>query len=245
MNEQIKQTLSNFGLDKIEIQIYLYILQNGDSSQQEITHKTGLLRQTIYDRVRTLESKGILSKIKKDLKPFYKAISPEIFLEQIKEKEQEIIKILPVLNKLKKVSNTKTSSSTFTGLKALKKLMLLTLTQNKEILWIANKENNDEIFSDYFWHNYGARRIEKDITIKLLIEPTTNKDWKTDKKLKRFTKTNGFVKEKNSSMILFNNQVILYSIEQGTYTGTHITDNNLYLFFKEIFNKLYNEGKKI
>ncbi len=245
MDDKIKTTLSNLGLDEVEISIYLILLQKGDLSQQEIAETTGLLRQTVYDRIRRLEAKGIISRTNKESKPLFLAISPEIFIEQIKEKEKQVKEILPMLDVLKLNSVNQTNSSTFTGLKALKKLIQLTLTAREEIYWIANKKISDEIFSEHFWLNYAARRNELRIPINLLIEPTTDKGWKTNKKEKRFVKTHQFVKKQQSSIIMCGEEVTLYTALNETYNGTHIKDKNLAKFFKSLFEKLWAEGKEL
>lgn len=245
MYEKIKDILSSVGLDEVEISIYLLLLQKRGLSQQEIAENTGLLRQTVYDRIRRLESKGVISRTNKDSKPLFLAINPQVFLEQLKEKEEQIKKILPSLEALKSTSENQTNSSTFTGLKALKKLMQLTLIAKNEIFWIANKKISDEIFSEHFWLNYAARRNELQIPINLLIEPTVSEGWKTNKKEKRFVKTHPFVKEQQSAIVVFGEQVILYTALNETYNGTHIEDKNLANFFKSLFEKLWKEGKEL
>ncbi len=245
MIEKIKAVLESLGLDKVEISIYLLLLQKGALSQQEIAETTGLLRQTVYDRIRRLESKGTISRTNKESKPLFLAIEPRIFLEQLKEKEEEFKEILPKLEALKTNDLNQTSSSSFTGLKALKKLMQLTLTTKKEILWIANKKISDEIFSEHFWLNYATRRNELQIPINLLIESTKDKGWKTNKKEKRFVKTHSFVKEQKSSIVIFGEEIILYTALNGTYNGTHIKDKNLAIFFKRLFERLWKEGKEL
>jgi sugar-specific transcriptional regulator TrmB len=245
MDEEIRNALRNMELEELEITIYLFLLQKGASTQQNIAEKTGLLRQTIYDRIRRLESKGIVSRTNDESKPLFLAVPPKVFLEQIKEKEQQIKAILPALDELRLLSENQITSTTFTGLKALKKLMQLTLTDKEEICWIANKEISDKIFSEHFWFNYSARRVEKDIPIKLLIEPTKNVGWKTNRREKRFTKMHTFVKDKKSSIIVFGDQIVLYSAIEESCNGTHIQDKNLAQLMREFFDKLWKEGKEL
>jgi sugar-specific transcriptional regulator TrmB len=245
MDESIKISLEEAGLDTEEQSIYLYALQHGPVTQQKLAESTGLLRQTIYDRIRRLESKGVISRINEAGRPLFNAVPPAILLEQSQQKAERLKKVIPWLETLQGESSFHTSSVTFSGLNALKKLMLLTLSTKKEILWLSNKKINDEVFASHFWHNYAARRIEKKIPIKLLIEPTSDNDWKTSVKDKRFTRTHKFVKNQESAIVIFDDQVIIYTVTKGTHYGLHINDSSLSKLFKKFFELLWEEGKQI
>jgi sugar-specific transcriptional regulator TrmB len=57
----IQETLKNIGFEEHEITIYLYLIKKGISSRQDISDKTGILRQTVYDIMKKMLAKGNIS----------------------------------------------------------------------------------------------------------------------------------------------------------------------------------------
>lgn len=238
------EVLGEFGLDEEEQAIYLHALKNGGVTQQGIAEATGLLRQTVYDRVRKLEYKGILTKTNEMGRPLFAAMPPNSFLQELKEKEQRFREILPTLQELV-APKQQVTSSTFKGLPALKKMMNLTLASREDILWIANKQVQDKIFTEHFWLNYAQRRLEKKIPLKLLCEPTKEQGWESNKKELRENRQHPFIQNQESSLVIFGNQLLMYTANKGHCYGIHIVDASLTRFFAELFRLLWEDAVNV
>jgi hypothetical protein len=163
-------------------------------------------------------------------------------LENLKEKEEELKQIMPKLEELKE-GKIEITSEAFFGLEGLKNLFNLTLESKSEILWIANKSLYDKVFQGYYWHNYAQKRIEKKIPIKLLIEPIKEIDWNTNKKVWRETKRSRFVENLNSSFVIFEDKVIIYSLEEGNIFGVFIQNLSTKKSFERMFFELWIKAK--
>jgi len=217
------RALSAVGMDDTESKVYLFLLGNNASSQQTISDKTGILRQTVYDIMKKMETKGYVSITKVGKRKHYSAVPPKLLLSMLKEKEEQFLQALPELEKMSQGEQVSISSETFLGLEGLKNLFNLTLESTSEILWIANKSLYDERFQGYYWHNYAKKRIDRKIPIKLLIEPSKAKDWNTDKKVWRETRRSKLVEGLSSSFVIFDtDKVIVYSLEKGQLFGVFI-----------------------
>lgn len=240
----IKETLETIGFSEKEQKIYLYLLKEGPSSQQKIADKTGILRQTIYEQMKKMSLKGQITISIKGKRKIYSALEPKLLLNQMKEKEEELKKIIPKLEQLSQPSEEVLTSQTFIGIKGLKNLFNLTLESKTEILWIANQKIHNKIFNKYFWDNYAQKRKEKKINIKLLIEPRLKNFWETNKQLLRETRKHELVKELKTSIIIFDNKTIIYSQKKDEMTGILIENKEITNFFKKIFEDYWFKAKK-
>jgi len=240
---KIESILKEIGFEENEANVYIHLLKKGRSSQQTISDETGILRQTIYELMKKMESKGYVSTSLVGRRKFYSPIQPQVLLKKLEEKNELFISAIPALENIKKQEKINISSESFIGLQGLKNLFNLTLNSSTEILWIANKNLSDKVFQGFYWHNYKQKRLEKKIPIKLLIEPTEEKDWNTNKKDWRETRRLSLVKEMASSMVLFDNKVIIYSLSEGQFFGTFIQDTTTKSSLEKIFFNLWKQAR--
>ena len=63
-----EHNLQNLGLTEKEARIYLAALELGPSTVQEIAKKTGLIRTTVYNQIKILSEKGLLSELQEGKK---------------------------------------------------------------------------------------------------------------------------------------------------------------------------------
>lgn len=233
----LDESLKNIGMTEKEIRVYLFLLKNGPSTQQELANKTGILRQTIYELVKLMCAKGHLSLSTEGKKKIYTAVNPITLKNKLIEAQENFEQALPFLEKIMKASLIDFSSESFIGMQGLKNLFGLTLNSKTEILWIANQKKHDAVFRDYYWENYGKKRSENKIPIKILIEPELKKYWSTDHGALRQTRMHEFVKNLNSSIVLFDDNVAIYTVDEENLSGVLIKN----IFIKKMFERLFND----
>ena len=95
-----RTALKGLGLSEGEVTVYLSLLKLGQTTVSELTKETGQHRTTIYDFLEHLLEKGLVSYIVQQNTKYYQAAAPTKLLEVIQEKEQNIKKVLPQLQKL-------------------------------------------------------------------------------------------------------------------------------------------------
>ncbi len=171
MDEEIRASLSSLGLSDKEIQVYISLLELGESSVQKITDRSELNRVTVYPVLKSLIEKGFVSKFLMDRKSHFKAIKPSQILDIIKEKEELIKESLPKLNAISHSINSQTTVELFKGSRGISAVLeKLYSGDEKELYAYGNGELIDEMIKYQSLH---ARklRINKKIKLNIIVNP--------------------------------------------------------------------------
>ena len=161
----MEQQLQNLGLTKTESKIYITLLNLGSSLAGIIARKSGIHRRTVYDILDKLIEKGLIGYITKNNRKYYEINNPEKLKELIREKEQSINQILPLLKQKYNTQKEKQETLVFKGKEAIKKIFQDQLNY-KEILVLAG-EGASEVLSFYLKH-YNNERIKRKIKLKII-----------------------------------------------------------------------------
>lgn len=111
----LKNPLINYGLDKDEIEVYLYLLKNKDVPAYAISKNTSLPRTNVYKLLDKLEKRGLVSAWLKNGTKHFSAENPDTILRDLKQKENEIVSILPDLSSLFSLSSIHPSTKMYLG----------------------------------------------------------------------------------------------------------------------------------
>lgn len=235
-----KEALMEFGLNEKESRIYLFLLERGQSTAQEISKQTGILRQTVYELLRKLEHKGLLAEISINKKIYFEAETPSKLMSIIEEKKSIIKSILPDLNNLGKGMLSNSNAKLFRGLKGIRAINQEVL-RSKEIRTIL-PTIGEESMKDFYVDNFSIKRIKKKIPIKILRGEVKTDFQKTINSNKKALRQVKFLKELsgiNTQYIIYDNSVAIISFHQEPF-GVVIEDefiyNSMSIFF-EIFWK--------
>ncbi len=165
----MQKSIEELGLTGAETKVYLGLLRLGSSLVGPITKQTGIHRRTIYDILYRLRSKGLVSNIVINNKSYFEAVNPDKLLELVKEKEENIKKILPELKGLYRVTKEKKQVLFFRGEQALKTIFDDQLKEGKEILFIGKDiEINRRL--RYYFPRFDVKRKEKKINVKSILD---------------------------------------------------------------------------
>lgn len=163
------EVLKQFGLTHNEALVYQALLNLGPSLAGQISRKAGLHRRTIYDTTEMLIQKGLIGYILKNNRKYFEAVSPEKFLDIIKEKENLINKSLPEMMLLYTKTQEKQETNFYKGKQGLKTVMEDQLKQKtKEILILGASPLAYEILKFYFkW--FDIKRCKKKIKARIIF----------------------------------------------------------------------------
>jgi sugar-specific transcriptional regulator TrmB len=235
----IESALSLFGLNNKEIKVYVALLELGQATAQQLSKKTGIIRQTIYDTIDLLKQRGLVSETIISNVSHYSASSPDELLLIEEERKKAVEEIVPQLkNRLKMTEIPKIRA--FFGIKGIEKIYNDTLTA-KEIHWIESYGLSREIIKDYKLMNYIERRKEKRIPLKLIsdVYSKDQKEWfKSNPNDLRETHFNNSIKDWESGIIIYEDKVAIYSIK-NTLVGVMIENPQIKNTFLKIFNILW------
>ena len=99
MHQAMRSALSELGLTKNEIEVYLALSRLGSSTSGMITKESGLHRRNVYDSLEKLSRRGLVSQVKKNNIMHFETANPKRLLESIKEKRKALELNEAMLNK--------------------------------------------------------------------------------------------------------------------------------------------------
>lgn len=150
----IESDLKKFGLQKSEIRVYLYLLENGLSTPPSIARGTGIARTNCYNILHELKEKGLLIEQEKQKRKAYLAADPESLLRTLEEKRELIDRILPDLRGLYTIQKNKPKIKFYEGFEQVKQVYWSTLSGKEKRIYAlgSTKELSDlepQFFSRY------------------------------------------------------------------------------------------------
>lgn len=170
--------LKKIGLSDKEIKIYLKLLEYGAVSVRKLAEATDLNRGTVYDILKQLQQKGLVSYFHKETKKKFVAEEPEKLIRLLEEKEKsinntkaKINELIPELKALQEKGGNAPVTKYYEGKKGIKIILedlLITLSDNEdeEYYVYSAKEVSDDINEAY--SNFTKDRIKKNIKVKVI-----------------------------------------------------------------------------
>ena len=118
-----EKILQEAGLTLTEARVYLALVNTGSTLVGPIIRKTGLHRSTTYQILQRLQEKGIISSIVKEKKQYFLPANPQCILDRIREKEQELEKIIPQLQGKIRSNQEKQEVTVYSGKKGIRTVL--------------------------------------------------------------------------------------------------------------------------
>lgn len=156
--------LIKIGLERKEAQLYLCLLELGETNIARISKKSGIKRTTCYDIIESLKIKGLLSTIVKRSRIFYFAEDPRKIDHQLDEKKNILSNILPQLLSVANLIDKKPVIRYFEGTEGIRDVYRDTLNySNQELLAWISEETVAHFDIDWLWNFYVLQRVKKKI----------------------------------------------------------------------------------
>lgn len=165
-----QQQLEKAGLSPNEAKCYFALLQLGSASANKISQKSGVHRVSVYDALRGLREKGLISQIMKANKLLFEASSPEKIQHMIEEKESELKEakeIIPSLLLDFQSAEQKQEVHSYGGLAGIKNVLQEMLKSKTEILDFG-AEYKIKQFLPYDYPKWDKERVKKKIKMRIV-----------------------------------------------------------------------------
>lgn len=162
--------LEQVGLSPNEAKCYLILLKLGSASANEISRKSGVHRVSVYDALRGLREKGLISQITKTNKMLFEAGNPEKIKDMIEEKEAELQdakKIVPSLLIDFQMATEKQEVHSFKSLAGIKTVLQEMLNSKTEILDFGAEYKIKE-FLPYDYPKWDKERVKRKIPMRIV-----------------------------------------------------------------------------
>jgi sugar-specific transcriptional regulator TrmB len=121
----IKNLLKNYGLTRLEIDVYLGLLQRGESKATILSHYLGMNRVEVYRVLKRLVSRGLVSTTASEPVVVYEAVKPgtalKVLIKEVERKVRKLRELAPeVLLELETIDKKIELNSNSTSLAAFK-----------------------------------------------------------------------------------------------------------------------------
>jgi len=185
--------LIELGFSKKQAEVYLALLELGETTISRIAKKSGINRTTIYDIIPDLVRDGYVKRIFGVKTETFRAEPPEkipLILDKkiraIKEQTLKAQKLIDQLNLLASKQPGKPRISIFEGKEGIRSLYDDTLLTKEPIKSFGSSEVLEK-FDKEFLNDYYRRRAEKKVFIEAILGdyPTAHDYQKKDKELYR------------------------------------------------------------
>lgn len=234
--------LKKIGLSDKEITVYLKLLEYGIVSGRKLAEISDLNRGTIYDILKQLQERGLVSYFHKDTKKKFVAENPEKLLKLLEEEKRQIDnsrqginEIIPELKALQEKGGDAPITKYYEGDKGIRIILedLLGVKNLQEYYVYSAKEVSDDINKAY--PGFTKDRIKKNIKVKAISLATGGGVSGLDER--RWLGTDN---QTATFIIIYNNKCAFISRDaKGTPVGVLIENQMIYETQKLIFLKLW------
>ena len=154
--------LVTLGFTKREAQAYLALLKLEEAKAGEIAELTKEDRTNVYDSLKNLIKKGLVSYVIKENKTYYRIAPPEKLKNYLQEKEKTLQEILPDLTKIYKSYTPKPVIEVYEGKEGIKTIMSDLLKEGKEFVGFGATDRASVLLPE-FTKRYLKEREKKKI----------------------------------------------------------------------------------
>jgi len=174
----LEMDLENLGLTRIEAKVYVELVKLGSTKTGSLIKKTELHRATVYDVLKRLLEKGLISYVVKEKTKYFQVANIDTFLnsiddqkQKLKEKERLSKEVVKKLQLIQEEAKNKESASIFQGKKGLITIFEDILNCG-EYFAFASKGKFKEILEEYFDQFQNRKKLKK-IIAKILIDESS------------------------------------------------------------------------
>jgi HTH-type transcriptional regulator, sugar sensing transcriptional regulator len=165
------KALEDIGLTQGEIKVYLALLELGPSSAGTILEKARIQNSVFHFCVNRLIKKGLVSYVKKNKFRLYSASDPDNVISFLKDKEKQIISLLPELKAKQTIAKEKQEVELFEGIRGIMTLLNILIENTKKgdefLMFTAESENLEKTKEiQKFYEMYDAKRKDKGLIVK-------------------------------------------------------------------------------
>ncbi len=256
MNKQIIATqLISLGLEEIEANIYLYLLEHGSRTPLELSRETNTDRSKIYRHIEKLVKKKLLEESNNNWGKKIQAASPKNIELLLQEKEEALMaqkQLVPTLieglSNIPNFQQREFEVKHYRGQDGLKQMLWNQLSAKKEIVAFSYKNKND-IAGKPYAEKIRSVQVERKIILYEVENETDQGDyWYTDiPNWRKFYKSR-YISPKTLDIkqyiAIFDSTVAVVNWLDGEYIGVEIINATYAQMQKQLFWKFWEIASK-
>lgn len=232
-----------------EERVYLHLLKNGSGSIRQIAADTGINRGTVYEALKTLTDRGLVSHSQKKQKQQFVPEDPSTLKTLFKQEQQKLVGVQKELNRslpaLASLYSTKHENPIIkiyeghTGTRLVLEDVLKTMASETDRQYRVYSAANIREYLYYNFSSFSERRIKAKIRAKVIavgsggeVRGLDERRWITMKK------------GAPAYIIIYARKMAIISLSQGRPHGVVIEDAGLADTQRLIFDSLWDQLKK-
>jgi sugar-specific transcriptional regulator TrmB len=252
MQISTQQLLARAGLEEKSAEVYLILLEHGESTMDEILLHTPLSRTTVYDVLPELMASEYVSYKKDGRNALYSAVHPNKLFSLVEEKKREVSLLenemsstIQSLAGTFQLANNKPGVRFFEGEEEIETALMRTLSPGTEILTFVHGKNIDTYIPNIN-KRYITARIQKQLHKRIISSDTPHVARPVDELRNAYTEKK-FIDESSypfdASVQIYGDAVLYLTITAEQKTGFIIEDPVIAQFHKSLFEFIWDKSE--
>ncbi len=242
METSLENLFKELGINDELAKVYLAALELGQANMKELSEKAKLKRTSVYNYVRDLISKKLLTTGRKRKRMVYSATHPQMLLEIEKARLAELSRALPELLTVYNKSKTKPKVTFYEGVDGIKEVLQDMLKEKRPVSAFSDFKHMAAVFGDYYFDVFPPERARRGIVSRNII-PDTPKARELAKKDAKYLRETKFlsVPDLKTEINIYANKVALNSYQSNPPFGVIIEDCDIAETLRTIWKQLWDK----
>jgi sugar-specific transcriptional regulator TrmB len=165
-----KNALTEFGLKENEVIVYLTALSLGPTTILKIATETHIRRTTIYEIIKSLTKKGLMSTELKGFKKLFCAMHPQNLVSIFENKKEKLQGIVPELTTFYKTGGNESAIKTYEGIESIISLYreILDSYRSGDFCYVIG-DTDRFLAQDPFFTKYVEKRAQMNVDTKIIM----------------------------------------------------------------------------
>lgn len=164
---EAEKALKKIGLSPNEIKVYLTLNDHGSTKAGKVAKLAKIDRSSAYNALKLLQERGFVSYVLIGKVKWFQATGPKRILDYLKEQEEDINSILPMLHERHKRVKVEGQVRMFKGIKGVKTVFLDIIRTGKDN-YVFGSEGQFSTRMPDFAYQFERMKKEKGFKTKLL-----------------------------------------------------------------------------
>ncbi|MFA6269204.1 MAG: helix-turn-helix domain-containing protein [archaeon] len=251
----LNESLRKLGLTEGEINVYLALLDLGESTKTALAKKSNVAPSNVYDITNRLIEKGLVSKMEKNGVAHFSPANPQRLIDfvedkhkEIEEEKTEVQNVLPQL--LSKFGKTKKALKIesfygWQGLATVFRDLLSECNAGDENLIFGASTGTNPKQADLFFNKYSRMREKKKIFTKIIFnEDVRNRPERISFFLKSKQYDVRFIESKTPSEIIVYHNCAIILILTDEPIAVRFNGDEVAKSFRAYFELMWKQAKK-